>query len=233
MNINTPENPEFYNIYISLLKAYGHQGWWPLNEIKQKYHPEDYTYPKTQKQIFEIYLGAILTQNTTWHQAEKALLQLKTLTNLNADSILNLDAALCKEAIIPARYSNQKTNYIKNASIFFLDLNGRIPTRKEILNVKGIGNETADCILLYGYKQMEFVIDAYTIRLFQNLGLIPEPNYMAVKHIFEKNLQRDLHLYQEFHALIVKHAGLYYSRKPYERLDPILKKKETAREFEL
>lgn len=209
-------------IYKNLLKAYGPQGWWPINN---KYHPKDYSYPKTNSQKFEICIGAILTQNTSWKQVEKAIINLYKLKTLNAERMRILDINTLKEAIKPAGYFNQKAKKIKKFTGFYLELKGKTPTRRQLLKVWGIGSETADSILLYAYNIPSFVIDAYTKRIFTNLGLIKEEaNYDQIKEFFENNLQSSIILYQEYHALIVEHAKRHYSRKPYD--DPLTKQIE-------
>ena len=91
------------------------------------------------------------------------------------------------------------------------------------MDVKGVGNETADSILLYAYKQPEFVVDAYTKRIFSSVGLIGEnESYMKIKELFESNLPEKVDIYNEYHALIVEHAKRYYSKKPYGKDDPLL-----------
>ncbi len=133
-----------------------------------------------------------------------------------------MDEEILKEAIRCAGFLNQKSVYIREIARFFIDLNGQIPTRKQILEVKGVGEETADSILLYAYKQPEFVIDAYTRRILFNWGLIEEKiRYKDVKELFESNLPRDVPLFQEYHALIVEHAKRYYQKKPYGLNDPL------------
>ncbi len=215
------------HIYNRLLKLYGEQGWWPLLSVKgnnptktgsiQGYHPNDYSFPKNKKQQFEIIVGAVLTQNTSWPQVEKALLNLNTLKVLGAEKILILDEEKLKQAIKPTGYFNQKTKYLKNIAKFFISLKGKTPTREEILKVKGVGNETADSILLYAYKQPEFVVDAYTKRIFEYLGVINHNiTYMQIKQLFEENLPKDYKVYQEYHALIVEHAKRHYTKKPYQ-----------------
>ena len=88
--------------------------------------------------------------------------------------------------------------------------------------MKGVGNETADSILLYAYKQPEFVVDTYTRRIFSNLHLVDENiNYQELKNLFQTSLPRDVPVYQEYHALIVEHAKRYYSKKPYGVGDPL------------
>jgi endonuclease III related protein len=213
-------------IYERLYKLYGPQGWWPLMELKSEnlnktgathgYHPLNYDFPQTEKQKYEIILGAILTQNTAWTSAEKALLNLKDLDAIHPERILVLDEEILKEAVRPAGFLNQKSIYIKEISNFFINLKGRTPSREEILKVKGVGNETADSILLYAYKLPEFVVDAYTKRIFSHIGMVDEKiRYMDLKKLFEDNLPAEVPLYQEYHALIVEHAKRYYRKKPY------------------
>lgn len=215
---------KFLEVWTELKKKYGPQGWWPLLDVKgtnptktgsiQGYHPKDYSYPKNEQQQFEIIIGTILTQNTAWPNVKKALLNLQNLKSINPTKILNIDEEKLKEAIKPAGYFNQKAHYLKEIARFYISLKGLIPSRKELLAVKGVGEETADSILLYAYKQPEFVIDAYTRRIFTNLGLIAEKDsYTKIKSLFEENLPRDYKIFQEYHALIVEHAKKNYKKK--------------------
>ena len=220
-------------IYSILLKKYGFQGWWPLlscngaNPTKtgsiKGYHPKDYSLPKNNSQRFEVCIGAILTQNTSWPQVEKALLNLKGLKALTPWAIKKLNLEKIKQAIKPAGYFNQKARKIKEFTDFYLSLKNRIPARDELLNVWGIGPETADSMLLYAFNIPEFVVDAYTRRVFSKLGFIrKDASYEEIKKLFEKNLPRDSRLYQEYHALIVEHAKKHYSKKPYGKKDLLL-----------
>ncbi len=220
-------------IYSILLKKYGFQGWWPLLGCKgtnptktgsvKGYHPKDYSYPKNDNQRFEVCIGAILTQNTSWPQVEKALLNLKGLKALTPWAIKKLNLEKIKQAIKPAGYFNQKARKIKEFTDFYLSLKNRIPARDELLNVWGIGPETADSMLLYAFNIPEFVVDAYTRRVFSKLGFIrKDASYEEIKKLFEKNLPRDSRLYQEYHALIVEHAKKHYSKKPYGKKDLLL-----------
>lgn len=224
---------QLMDIYEKLFSLYGPQGWWPLmgfqgdNPTKtgsiKGYHPEDYDLPQTDNQRFEIMLGAILTQNTAWTSAEKALKNLYELRAINPEKIINIDLNDLKEAIRCAGFLNQKSVYIQEVAKFFIGLNGAVPIRKEILTVKGVGEETADSILLYAYKQPEFVVDAYTKRIFYHLGLIGEnAKYHEVKKLFESNLPCDVPIFQEYHALIVEHAKRYYQKKPYGVDNPLM-----------
>lgn len=210
-------NRIFFDTYKSLLKDYGPQGWWPLishqgsNPTKSGsingYHPNDYSYPKTEEEKFEICIGAILTQNTSWTNVESALLNLKRVCNFDPESILNLSEDRLKEAIKPSGYFNQKARKIIEFSNFYLRLSKKTPTREELLSVWGIGPETADSILLYAYSKPSFVIDAYTRRFLINLKIIEgDETYDTLKELFETNLKNDYRIFQEYHALIVEHA---------------------------
>ncbi|WP_414468581.1 endonuclease III domain-containing protein [Methanobacterium sp. ACI-7] len=219
-------------IYEKLYSSYGPQGWWPLINLDsynpnktgavRGYHPENYDLPRKRNDIYEIILGAILTQNTSWLQAEAALFNLNELNVIEPEKLMHIPYETLKSAIRCAGFLNQKSIYLREITKFFIDLNGRIPTRKELLAVKGVGNETADSILLYAYKQPEFVVDAYTKRIFSHLGIVEENiKYMDLKKLFESNLPRKLPVYNEYHALIVEHAKRYYNKKPYGLNDPL------------
>ncbi|MFO7937389.1 MAG: endonuclease III domain-containing protein [Kiritimatiellia bacterium] len=203
--------------YSELMKLYGPQGWWP---VKGRYHPGEYGWPKTGNQVFEICVGAILTQNTAWVSVEKALANLRSRKTMSAQKIHKALPDDLKEAIRPAGYYNQKSIYLKSFAAFFMEQKGRIPSREALLDVKGLGEETADSILLYAWKQPYFVVDTYTRRIFSSLGLVePKEQYSEIQQKFHKALKplyrnRNLvHIYQEYHALLVQHAKLNFSKK--------------------
>ncbi|MDL2270882.1 endonuclease III domain-containing protein [Methanobrevibacter sp. OttesenSCG-928-I08] len=235
MNMDEIQN-KINLIYNKLMDTYSPQGWWPLinhdgvNPTKTGsitgYHPGNYEFPRNSKEQFEIIMGAILTQNTSWVGVEKALLNLKNLIGFEAEQLLkiaNSNEDKFKEAIKPAGYYNQKTEYLKNISEFYINLNGQTPLREDLLKVKGIGNETADSILLFAYKEKEFIVDAYTKRIFSYLGLINEKDsYLKIKSLIEDNFTGDVIDYEEYHALLVEHAKRYYSKKPYGINDKLL-----------
>ncbi|MCC4771433.1 endonuclease III domain-containing protein [Methanosarcina sp. DH2] len=224
-------------IYDYLFNSYGPQGWWPLTELHyidgtnptktgsvRGYHPGDYTYPHTDSQQFEIICGALLTQNTSWQQVERALINLRQTNSLSPESILSIDPEALKEFIKPAGYYNQKAARLKTLAEWFLELKSRIPQREELLSLKGIGPETADSILLYAFKQPSFVVDTYTRRVVSNLGLADEKaKYSEIKELFEENLPKDLVIYQEYHALLVEHAKRYYQKKINYSKCPLLR----------
>lgn len=214
---------KIFNIYNKLYETYGPQGWWPFMDLKEYYHKLDYSYPKDENQIFEVCLASILTQNRSFKQVVQSLNNLKNANVLNYKKIKALPIDVLKELIKPSGYSNQKSQYILNFIEFFEKLNGKIPTREELLSIKGIGEETADSMLLYGFKQPHFKVDAYTKRLLIHNGIIDEKvKYIDIKNYFEKELQKKIKdrerlviIYQEYHALIVCHSKLYYSKQPY------------------
>jgi len=208
-------------MYETLYKTYGSQGWWPF--INGGYHPLDYKFTKNSDEIFEVCLGSILTQNTTFTSVVKSLNNLNDKNALTSKAIKEMDIDEFKEAIRPSGYYNQKARYILEFIDFFEALDGRIPTRDELLHVKGIGEETADSILLYAYNRPEFKIDAYTKRLLQELKLIDDKaKYKDMKKLMQESLKEYIQdekelviVYQEYHALIVNHSKEFYSKKPY------------------
>lgn len=214
---------KIYEIYQKLYQAYGPQGWWPfLNDSGEPiYHKSDFSFPQTDLQRFEVCVGSILTQNTTFTSVVTSLQNLKAKNVLSPETIQSLPRDDLKEAIRPCGYFNQKSRYILAFIEFYQALKGCTPSRDELLSVVGIGEETADSMLLYAYKKEEFKVDAYTKRILVHLGMIDEKaKYGDVKKLIEDALEdiddtQRLIVYQEFHALIVHHAKSFYSKKPY------------------
>jgi len=178
---------KFKQIYQILYRAYGPQYWWPCS---------------TKEKKFEMVIGAILTQNTSWKNVEKAIENLKNNKLINPDKLIKVNIAKLKKLIKPAGYYNQKAERLKLMARFLKE-NKNI-TREKLLGIKGIGPETADSILLYALKQPYFVIDAYTKRIFKRLGFIDSDNYNELQNLFTKNLDINVKLFNEYHALIVK-----------------------------
>lgn len=188
-------------IYHKLLKIYGKQNWWPI--ISQQ-NPRE-----------EIIIGAVLTQNTSWNNVEKALKNLIKNHLVDFNKILSIEEEKLKELIRPAGFFNQKANTIRRVAKFFLIHNYENITREELLSIKGIGKETADSILLYAFNQPYFVIDTYTKRLFFRLGLIKENiSYNELQDYITKNIPKNIKIYKEFHALIVIHCKNICKKKP-------------------
>lgn len=190
-------------IYQKLGYHFGKQGWWPLYNKKTgriDYHPGDFSLPRTEEQSFEISVGAILTQNTTWKNAEKALLSLHHHSLLTPEKINNINTDQLAAIIKSSGYHQQKAKKLK-AFVTFLASKQKI-TREHLLRVWGIGPETADSNLLYAYRKPIFVIDAYTKRIMERVGY-SEKTYDSLQALFMTALSRDAKLFNEYHALLV------------------------------
>ncbi len=205
-----------FEIYEKLLSVYGRQGWWPVTPEGQV-EPEYTGGPDNFSHRFEVAVGAILTQNTAWKNASRAIENLNRAGLLSPDAIRAASLPELAETIRPAGYFNQKAERLKRIA-FHLSAKTS-PTREALLALNGIGPETADSIMLSGYGEPYFVIDAYTRRIFSRVGLVKgdEP-YEEIRLIFERGLPRSAELYQEFHALIVEHAKKHC--RPREPLCP-------------
>jgi endonuclease-3 related protein len=191
-------------IYDLLFERFGSQHWWP-GETKD-----------------EIVAGAILTQNTNWQNVEKALNNLKNANLMTLEKLHGLEQDRLAELIRPAGYYNIKAKRLKNflnwlfeqrgGSIEGLEKLSTATFREELLGINGIGRETADSILLYAFERPVFVVDAYTYRIAVRHQLIePECDYEQLRSLFEDNLETDVKLFNEFHALIVR-AGKEFCR---------------------
>jgi len=185
-------------IYHILLKEFKAQGWWPIN---QKYSSNNYSKPETEKEIIEICLGAILTQNTTWKNVEKSLIKLERNNLIDVNNLNKIETEKLSLIIKSSGYNNQKAKKLKEFTKFLVSK--KEITRENLLNIWGIGPETADSILLYAYKKPFFVIDAYTKRIFSRLGF-KENKYDELQKLFTKNIPEDYKFYNEYHALLVK-----------------------------
>ncbi|MDZ7737189.1 MAG: endonuclease [Gammaproteobacteria bacterium] len=188
---------QLLKLYRRLYKNYGPQHWWPA------------------KTPFEVMVGAVLTQNTAWINVERAIANLRRARCLSAGSILALAPAELAELIRPSGYFNIKERRLRSLCEWFRARGGlrrlrRMDTgalRDDLLAVHGIGPETADDILLYAFGRPVFVIDAYTRRLFARLGLARgDEHYESLRRGIEAVLEPDVVLFNEYHALIVRHA---------------------------
>jgi endonuclease-3 related protein len=200
--------PTIYQIFQRLFQVYGPQHWWP------------------GETAFEVMVGAVLTQNTSWTNVERAITNIKQQKALSASHIVALPHKRLARLLTPAGYFNVKATRLKNFCHWYESEGGlrklqRLPTadlRRRLLDVNGIGPETADDILLYAFNRPVFVIDAYTRRLFLRLGIISgEESYETLRALFEKKLTRvkqKTSLFNEYHALIVHHAKYFCRSKP-------------------
>jgi endonuclease-3 related protein len=196
-----------YEIYKRLLNFFGPQGWWPGDSP------------------FEIMVGAVLTQNTAWRNAERAIQNLKSAGCLNPQMIQRLSETELSSIIQPAGFYRLKARRLKALVEFLMErFNGEVEElkgmeslklRAELLKVIGIGEETADSILLYALNRPCFVVDGYTRRIGARHGLFPYgARYDEIQHWFMEQLPEDPKLYNEYHALLVRLGKEYCQKLP-------------------
>jgi len=187
---------QILEIYNHLFRHFGPQNWWP-GETK-----------------LEITVGAVLTQNTNWHNVEKAITNLKMAGLLSLPSLSEIPAEILAQQIKPSGYYNLKAKRLKNLISAIgqsdADLENFLAAdlealRDSLLAVKGIGPETADSIILYAAEKPIFVIDAYTHRVLLRHNLIwEESDYYEMQELFMTSLPEEAEIYNEYHALLVR-----------------------------
>lgn len=193
--------------YQLLNNFFGNLHWWP------------------GESPLEVIVGAILTQNTSWQNVEKAIRSLKHHQMLTVSGILDAEDGLLAEIIRPSGYYNIKTKRLKAFFSFLQEsYKGNLDDmfaeetwhlRGRLLQVHGIGEETADSILLYAGRKPVFVIDAYTRRLLSRHGLIGEGvRYKDIQALFMDHLPLDVPLFNQYHALVVQTGKQYCAKKP-------------------
>jgi endonuclease-3 related protein len=198
------ENPPFRRsqvllpkIFESLFRTYGPQNWWP------------------GESPFEVIVGAILTQNTNWRNVEAAIKNLAEEDLLSPKAIERITMKRLSQLVRPSGYYNVKAKRLKEFTRYIvreysgdfrkMRRRGIEILRKEILTIKGIGQETGDTILLYGLKKPIFVVDTYTKRILFRHGLIGEgATYEEIQDLFNRSVKKDVKRYNEFHALLVR-----------------------------
>ncbi len=191
--------------YEDLNNHFGNLHWWPGDST------------------LEILIGAVLTQNTAWHNVERAIRNLKRENLIHIEKILNTDREVLEALVQPAGFFRVKTerlrnllqfianNYAGNLSRMFTEDVWSL--RRKLLAVRGIGEETADCILLYGGLKSIFVVDAYTRRILDRHGLIgSKTTYGGIQGLFMDRLHHDQPLFGQYHALLVE-TGKRFCRK--------------------
>ena len=193
------------SVFTDLFRRYGPQFWWPANSA------------------FEVMIGAVLTQNTAWRNVEKALANLKAHKTLNLRALNALRDDTLATCLRPAGTYNVKLKRVRalcewlvsQGGISRLHRRSTSELRSELLNINGVGPETADAILLYALQRPVFVIDAYTRRLAQRLGWASgkEP-YDHLRSEFEYALSPDPQIFNEYHALIVVHGKQHCRSSP-------------------
>lgn len=195
------------DIHHRLLARYRPQHWWPADSP------------------FEVIIGAILTQSTAWSNVEKAIANLKERKALSPDALRRLPTEELSQLVHPSGYYNAKALKIKAFVQWLgehwdddLDRMFALDTpllRQDLLRVHGIGEETADSIILYAAKKAIFVIDAYTRHIISRLGLESSTNsYAAFQDLFMQHLPPDEKLFNEYHALLVRHGKDTCKKRP-------------------
>ena len=186
-------------LYRVLRAEYGPQQWWPA------------------RHSFEMCVGAILVQNTTWANARRALHNIEARGADSVTGIAMLSQAELAELVRPSGYYNQKAAKLAAFCEHVLDGYGgdlgkflSVPLerlREELLGIWGIGAETADAIILYAGKQPTFVIDTYTVRLLDRLGIVPgDVSRKVLRDAVMAALDPDVEEFAEMHALIIQHG---------------------------
>jgi endonuclease-3 related protein len=198
----------FEVIYDRLLARYGRQCWWPAESP------------------FEVMVGAILTQSAAWGNVEKVIAGLKATEALSPPALRRMKQAELAGLIYPSGYYNAKAKKLKALAdwvgkycgddISRLTRGSTQDLRRQLLGVHGIGPETADSILLYVAGRPVFVIDAYTRRIIDRLGLSPDGrgSYDDYQRLFTASLPADAGLFNEYHALLVRLGKDFCRRKP-------------------
>jgi endonuclease III related protein len=207
MVMHTKTGRELKEMFDLLLDHFGPQKWWPA---------------ETE---LEMMVGAVLTQNTSWKNVEKAIEHLKTRELLSLEGLRTIDREALAHHIRPAGYYNVKAKRLKNLIDFiFESYGGELPLlleertdrlREGLLSINGIGPETADSILLYAARRPIFVVDAYTHRILTRHGMLEEASgYEEMQNLFLDHLPEDEGLFNEFHALIVQTGKGFCKRRP-------------------
>ncbi len=186
------------DIYKKLLKEFGHIDWWPADTP------------------FEVVVGTVLTQQTKWENVERAIGNLKNRGLLEPGLISKVPLSELEELVRCTGFYRQKAKRLKNISNYFSENPALLEKpadelRDVLLSLNGIGEETADSIVLYAANKPKFVIDAYTKKICGCLGI--EGDYGKLQIIFEESVSRDVLLYKEFHALIVEYGKQFCGRK--------------------
>ncbi|MEX0430770.1 endonuclease III domain-containing protein [Spiribacter insolitus] len=196
-------------LFHRLHGALGPQSWWPAESA------------------FEVLVGAVLTQNAAWRNVEQVIDGLRALDWMTPEAILAAPPKALAECLRPSGYYNVKSQRLRAACETWLALGGEAgirsmetaSARARLLEVKGLGPESVDDVLLYGFHRPVFVVDAYTRRIFSRIGLVsPRIGYDDLQALFHKALAPDVGQFNEFHALIVT-IGKWYCRPRIPRCE--------------
>ena len=204
---NRRKRSQLLGIYQQLFKALGPQHWWPADSP------------------FEVIIGAILTQNTSWNNVERAIQNLKEKKLLDPLKLYDVREGRLARVIKPSGFFNIKAKRVKHFMQFFFECfhgslekmfaEDMLSLRERLLKVNGLGPETADSILLYAGGKPVFVVDAYTKRIFSRHKLVPEEAvYDQIQKLFMNNLDHDVKMFNEYHALLVYVGKHFCKSKP-------------------
>lgn len=208
------ERERLLKVYQSFYDRFGPQHWWP------------------GETPFEVIIGAILTQNTSWKNVEKAIGSLKAAGMFTPEGLYKAPEEVLARLIKSSGYFNIKAKRLKNfLSFLFKEYIGDVDAmlkedglilRDKLLKVNGLGPETVDSILLYACGYPVFVVDAYTKRIFLRHGYITmNDNYPQIQAFFMQSLPNDTGLYNEYHALIVRVGKDLCRKRPLCSICPI------------
>lgn len=200
-----PTRAQVQRVYRALFDHYGPQQWWPTAS-------ED-----PEQQRFEICLGAILTQNTSWKGAAAALANLRAAGATTPEAILDLPHDVLAGLVRPSGHFNVKARKLQSfCEAVMFDGAGSLDAllegdadevRERLLSIWGVGPETADAMTLYAARKPTFVVDAYAYRLFERLGIPPGPRrYDTYREFLLRIVGPDVWALNEWHALIVRHG---------------------------
>ena len=195
------------DVYHLLRGHHGPQKWWPADTP------------------FEVMVGAILVQRTTWANTRRAIENLKLADTLSPGAIRDTQEEELQKLIRPSGFFRSKARKLRALCEFLgerygdsLEAMSERPDgelREELLSIYGVGDETADDIMLYAFGRPLFVVDAYTRRIFGRLGLVdPKLKYADIQSVFQDGIPRDIALYNEYHGLIVVHGNSICKTRP-------------------
>jgi endonuclease-3 related protein len=196
------------DVYRRLLAFCGPQHWWPAGDDP-----------------FVVVVGAILTQSAAWKNVESALAKLREERLLSFDALLRAPEEELERAVRPSGYFRMKARKLKAFAAMLAErFDGRLERlfalpvdemRVALVATYGIGPETADDIILYAAHKPAFVVDAYTRRIFDRLGIRPGVDtYDGWRSLFTDALPPETALFNEYHALIVRHAKVKCRKEP-------------------
>lgn len=194
-------------VFDRLIAAYGPRQWWPADSP------------------FEVIVGAVLVQNTSWQNVRKAIDNLRRNDLLEPHALDAVPIEELEELIRPAGYYRIKARRLRNLLDFLVDRydgslaamfrTGLSELREDLLRVSGVGPETADSILLYAGGLPTFVVDAYTYRVMTRHGWIGfDADYYQIQDHFHSGLPQDAALFNEYHALLVEVGKRHCRKRP-------------------